>query len=391
MKNFMIYLSVLLLSFSLYASEKHCRLMPEGFDRKNKQHVKQFEKNISSKMSEIYLKDYPTIKASVTESKKTLKILKKFKSQIYNKYLSSRNSLMSEDNYQNSNKISELKAQQREKILKFLETETITQENVYQLLKDIPEARELDFEKLLVLQTEYQELLSKLLTLKKDLNSLKAPHFLYVPQSDIHLRGNGIVYGNVQFEAFLRPPSKSMFKIPVIGAGFMTDESTVIYSCIHFDAEDPQENAVYIYFLKTNKVFGLKWYEYLANYKLALRELFTYRKPPQATVSPIELNYDPLTGVLGPIDYLFKSVPALNAFSFLNNFLQRLSIVSSNINPVQKFVMDNVGIGIKGLLIQPDQISVSYGASTFFGLLNFDLIKQKQGADFTPYMNILTK
>lgn len=364
-----------------------CRLHPQGFDSEKPEDIRAFEKNLENEMSALYQKEYPKIQAQLKKILKAERIVNQYESDFFDKYKQARPA-----GHPSKDRISRsMKAMRFKKAMTALiRSEELTQKDLDQFNQDFDTYEDLKLSDLISYREEFGILKSELDRFNRELDNLKSPNFLYLPRFDLNIR-NDFIYGDFQWEAFFRPPAENILTMPLVEAGFKIDQNTVVYACINMDAFDTSKNEIYIYFLRTTKFWAADWTEYIKSPTLAIKNLITYNEPPKAKVNPITLTFDPVTGVLGPIDFLFNNIFFLKPFVFVNSFLQKMDFIGEAASPVMEFVMSNVGIGIKGIHIYENKYKVRFGMSTFFHMVSFNLIEKNTKSDLSAFMNVLAQ
>ena len=53
-------------------------------------------------------------------------------------------------------------------------------------------------------------------------------------------------------------------------------------------------------------------------------------------------------------------------------------------------IKNNVQVGVKGFMIQPDRLQIRYAGTALYGLIDFNLAVHNQSADFSSFMNMMT-
>ena len=352
-----------------------CRLQPDHFDHKSKS-LQIFEKNIEEKMTQIYQNEYQDLFSALKMKKELNHVLNHYQNLILNQY----------------------GASSKEDFLNFFEqnfdTEIAFNSNIHKLQTqaqlNYPAYR--DHAKIIFSLKQSLEDMDSILKIMQE------PYFLYTPEFEFSIRENNISYGDLKMEVFFRPPKENMFKIPFLNIGFETDQNTVIYTCIHFDSFDPSQNIFYIYFLNMTKLYSPKITDLFFNTPLMMRHLLTLRRPPQALITPMPFVFNPLRGVLGAFEkterVLQWSDGSLSVLdnSGIMNFIGNLNFldITSNLNPIQKVIVDNIDIGIKGILVQPEGLKIRYAGSAFYGLVTFNLAQTGHKSDFSYFMNVMT-
>jgi hypothetical protein len=115
--------------------------------------------------------------------------------------------------------------------------------------------------------------------------------------------------------------------------------------------------------------------------------MLTFWQEPKAKIHPLNLT---AASVFGPVEFLTSNFAIFKPLEFVNSFLQSINFVGANLNPIQNFVFDNVGIGISSVHIQPKNIKLKYAVSTLFDLIQFDLIDQNFKRD-NDFLNVLAQ
>ena len=357
-------------SFSSLAVEL-CELQPDSYDGST-QAIRAFEKNIEEKMSAIYQKEYSKIFSALQMTKEIKEAQKLFEGVLASGY----------------------RVQDKKAFLDLLQ-ENITSPALFQTKKNELQIKPpFSF----IVYRDYAKILGDLKEALENMNEitrpLREPYFLYPPKMDFALRRGKASYGNLQMELFFRPPADDLFVLPILNIGFKTDPSTVIYTCLHFSDFDKSQNILYIYFLKTTKLYEFKVLDLIRNTPLVMRHILTLRGPPRALIAPIPFRANPLEGIV-KAKSLGQFLPVGDAvlseggfFDFITplNFLD----FTSNLHPLQKMIVDNIDIGIKGILIRSESLKIKYAASTMYGLIDFNLIEQKHKANFSHFMNAMS-
>ena len=387
MNNLRVSLFVVFLSLPFFSkTESFCTLQPENFDN-SRESIQIFEENIEEKITEIYQNEYPELSEQLHLQNKAEKAVRDFQNIITRKYVQKLR------RHHKNPTLSRAKMKKRKTIfLNLIEQDIQNPDEWNTALQDFRWIRTLSFE-------EYRSLFQQIFKLKQalaDINNkirpMQAPHFLYVPEIDLTLRGENI-YGNLQIEAFFHPPKENLFQLPLLKIGFETNQNTVIYICMHLDNFDLQKNSLYVYFLNTTKLYNLKWTDVFLNFNLFMRNLLTIRQPPRAHISPLPFVLNPTR-----LQTLQKArnnpliADQLTSLSKVTNIVDKLDFinVTANLNPIVKIIINNVDFGIKGILIKPHRLQVRYAGSALYNLINFNLAQHSQKADFSSFMNILT-
>ena len=375
------------------SAEEICTLQPQD-SADEKEFIDTFEKNIEEKMSEIYQNVYFDLFNLVKQVELLKEELKDFEQMMIKK------SLKPLHRHPKNPSLYKKKVRQREALfLNLIAKEVYTKDQWQALLKTASFVHPLPFE-------VYQEYHVRQKTLKlsiedtnKKIHPMKAVHFLYPPKWDYSLRGGGISYGNLQLEAFMRPPLNNLFKLPYLNIGFETNTNTVIYVCAHLSAFDPSENVFYFYFLNMTKLHQAEWRKLLFSPKEAVRALVNMRRPPQAIITPLPFVLNPLSSAFDSIGILGNAAERLPLADSLSTSSEQLTRTFSrfnvldftaNLNPIAKIALDQVDFGVKALEIRPEKLSISYSASALYGLITIDIAKQGQKGDFSSVMNVMT-
>ena len=380
---------VFLIGCSFFSkTENFCTLQPPNFDH-SRESIKVFEENIEEQLTEIYQNEYPELSEQLHLQEKAEKAVRDFQNIITRKYVKK-----SRRHHKNPT-IHHAEMRKRKTIfLNLIEQDIQTPDEWNAALQGLRWIRRISFE-------EYRELFQQVSTLKQaieDINDrirpMQAPHFLYVPKIDLAIGGKNI-YGNFQVEAFFQPPRNDLFQLPLLKIGFETNQNTVIYICMHLDSFDPQKNTLYVYFLNTTKLYNLKWTDMFFNFDLFMRNLLTIRQPPLARISPLPFVMNPAGSTLETVQTARNNpliASRLTSLSNVTSIVDKFDFinVTTHLNPLMKMIIDNVDFGIKGLLIKPHKLQIRYAGSALYGLINFNLARHSQKADFSSFMNILT-
>lgn len=387
-----VFPMLLIISLSLVTSmsfAKICSLHPDGFDGSAKS-MSKFEDNIAAKMTSYYRQDYPDLKKLLGRYSKLENRIKGLERKIIRAYGPS---IGGNPKFSQKRRVKRMRYSRD--LRKLLLEENMNQAALDAFHNKHPRGKLVPLSELVEVKKYLDNYRAELEGVSKRVKSIKAPRYPYAPRAEFNIRstpkGLMYVYGNLQAEAFLRPPAKNLLKFPLVNAGFETDETTVVYFCVNTDAYDKKKNHIYIYFLKTTKFWASGISDYISNPALSIRNFFTQFMEPEAIIAPITLTFDPVTGLLGPLDFLFENIGILKPFQFLNTFLQKMGVVSIAMSPVQEFVMAVANIGIKGIHIKEDKYRVRYGGSTFFHLVQFDIATQSGSGDFSPYVGRISQ
>ena len=379
MRNLLGFILLFVFGFSSQAIAKQCQLMPNDFDGSRKS-IEDFENNIEERMTAIYQKQRPGLrsllrKAADIESEivsAELDLIRKF-FPTYKNYRT-----------QPGKRSRQMQLIRRE-IRKLAAKEDFSQSDIDYLNSELDFRLALTADFIYEYRSKLFEMKQALRMLEEKIDDLNAPHFIDKPKVDLKIRAGGYTYGDVQFEAFFKPPEKDMLKLPFIKAGFSMDDTTLVYACINFDAKRADKSAIYIYFLNTTKFIAVRWYDYITNYDLTIREMLTFWQEPKAKIHPLKLT---TASVFGPVEFLTSNFAIFKPLEFVNTFLQSINFVGASMTPVQSFVFDNVGIGISSVHIQPTNIKLKYAVSTLFDLIQFDLIDQNFERE-NAFLNVL--
>lgn len=389
--RFLVLLCAFCIFFvSLFAQgiEPHCELQPRGYtgDRAS---LRAFEKNIENKMSSIYHVEYPKLHGTLQEIQKRRKLLTVFENRVLRLHLRSFKGV------KHTLKNRSLSKKSREYLLNLLEKNLTSRKEFHRHLRKSPSViRSMSFDLYRQYTLKLQDLKHLVEEVQHTMHKLKSPHFLYVPKFDFSLRGGGHAhYGNLQVEGFFWPPKENLLQLPFLNIGFETNQNTIIYLCTHIDAYDSHKNFLYLYFLNTTKLYTLSLKSVFLDSKLLIKHLLTFRSPPKATVSPLPFVLNPFASTLHAVGRTASAfqhltdLPLTGIMGILNK-VEFLSL-TANLNPLLRFAVDNIDIGINGLLIQPGHLTIRYAASTLYGLVNFNLIPYRKRADFN-FMNVMT-
>ena len=381
----LIIMSLVILYLPFAKAENFCKLQPEGYDS-SRSSMKEFEKNIQNEMTAIYQEQYPALVKPLQElhhlTKELDRMLIRF-SRRYTKptrYVAGRTKNIA------------LQRSKTEHFLNLIASNIQSEEEFQAQLETQWIKPRFTFE-------TYQETLSELEPIKQSIQQLQEiiqpiqqPHFLYTPEINFSIRGNEVYYGDLQLEVFFNLPKDNLFQLPILGIGFETNDNTVIYTCIHLDSFDSSKNVFYIYFLNTTKFYSSNWTDWILNSNLAIRHILTMRSPPKAIIAPLPMVGDPTGKIIKPMKGMFKVFSMAKPLAMVQDMASKLEVLSltSSVNPAVKMVIDNVNFGIKGLHIHEDGVTMRYAATSFYGLLNINLIQQTYPIDTSPFINIMT-
>ena len=370
----------------LFAGE-FCELQPDGFDG-SKASILAFEKNIENKISEIYRTQYPLVIQKLTALEELQKKLKDFESQYKHKYVKVA------PKHPKSSSVNALrKRKRREAFLHLVEQNISSEAELNEYLKKMKVIRQMPFRAYRAYVDTVNELKNKIQEINTSLLEIQSFGFLQLPDFGFSLEGSK-AYGYLKMEGLFRMPKDDLLKLPFLKIGFETNSNTVIYSCVHLDEFNSERNRIYIYFLNTTKIYNFHWKDFFMRPSLAFQHLLTFRQEPKAVISPLPFVLNPLSSTSGTLN-------TLNQFQQLNNhpaFNQIMSTVgqfdflnfSLNLHPILKVIKNNVQVGVKGFMIQPDRLQIRYSGTALYGLINFNLAVHNQSADFSSFMNMMT-
>lgn len=378
---YVIFFSILM-SNNLQA--KLCSLHPDNYDDSDES-MELFEKNIEDRMTKIYRKEHPAILLKIKEVKETKNLLL----ELDHKFISPMLPSVFRDGRANPLKRI-LRKRVKSGFVELMKNEEITYSAVASFNDKFNLRRELVLELAQKYHNVFLKLKKQLTLLNDELDTLMAFHILKFPTVDTKIKGNDILFGNVQFEAFLRPPKDQMLSVPLIKAGFKTDATTVIYACINLDPVDSTKNQVFLYFLNTTKFYGTELSDYLSSWELGARELLTWGSRPKANINSVALEFDPIGSVLSPLTTASDQLAFLKPFEFLGTFIAKLGYSAGTASPIQSLVLDNVGFGIKAIHLNESRMKIDYGGSALFNLWQFDLFSQEIDVDLSPFLNMMT-
>ena len=380
-KTFFILVSFIF-SF-LVGAKEFCRLQPSSFDGE-KESIREFEENIEEALSKIYQTEYPLLSEKFIKRSELVQQMVQIEDEFYEKYAS----MVSKKGSRDRSSFSSRKKVLAQGIEKGIQTkeewEIFLQESSFVLSVIFEE-----FQKDLKGVMDKREVLQRL---NDEISPLKAPYFLYPPKVSYSFRGGEVSYGDLQMEAFFRPPVEDLFKLPFLNIGFEMNQNTVIYTCLHFDSFDSDKNKLYIYFLNTTKFYELSWIDLFTDFNLVVRSVLSSGRPPEALVAPIPFVVNPAQNVSNFISKANSVTSQINSLKSVTSVMNQLDFLdfTAQINPVLRIILSNVDFGIKGVLVEPNRAQLSYAGSSLFGLINFNLGKYDQNADFSSFMNIFT-
>lgn len=375
----------LLITASAMASVKVCNLQPDDYDG-SKESIKQFEENIEKRMTTAYRKEHPQIIKMIQE----IAVVKDQLVELDQEYL-----YPILPSVFHAGKPTSYKRIQRNRVKKslraILESDKIDTTVVESFNKENQLKEDLSMDVVVEYQKQFKALKKQLKALNAELARLLSFHITEFPTINAEVRGNNVLFGKLNFEAFIRPPKDKMLSVPLIKAGFKTDITTIIYACLNLDPEDSRKNQVHLYFLNTTKFYGAHLTDYLFNWNLGVRELLTWGSLPKANINAVAIEFDPIGGIMSPLNSASEYLAFLKPFEFLGGFIKKLGYTAATANPIQEFVLNNVGFGIKAIHLNQDTMRVDYAGSTMFDLWQFNLFTQEIDVDLSPFLNIMTK
>ncbi len=372
--------------FFLSAGE-FCDLQPEGFDG-GRQSAAVFEKNIESKVSEIYRTRYPL----VVEKLKILEEFQKRLEEIENRYTAK---YVRRSRRHPKSRIADLsrRRQRREFLFQLIERNIQSDLEFNEYLSASGGIRSLSFDVYRNFLDEVFELKEQIEEINTSLLEIQSFGFLQPPDFGFSVRDRRF-YGRFQMEGLFRVPKDDLLKLPFLKIGFETSPHTVIYSCVHLDEFAPEKNRIYVYFLNTTKLYTIHWKDFFMRPSVAVKHLLTLNQEPQAVISPLPVVLNPLAAASTALGSLgkFEQLGGHASFNQLMGTVDRLNVLdfSANLNPILSVIKNNVQVGIQGFMIQPDKLQIRYAGTTLYGLINFDLAVQNQKADFSSFMNMMT-
>ena len=373
-------------SFSAIGKE-FCSLHPKDQSLNSRQWVQTFEQNIENKMSEIYQNTYPELIALLKKLETVVEDLKTFEAYIFESHT---NRVRRHHKNRSIKRVQE--NLRKTKILDLIEKDISNPEELEKELKEHSFIRPFSFEEYRRQAERIFEFKNTIEELNEKIRPMKAVHLLYPPEFDYSIRPSGIEYGNLKMEGFLSPPRNNLFRLPFLNIGFETNQNTVIYTCIHFDSFAPEKNFFYVYFLNATKLHSYNWRSLIFSPGEMVRFLVFARKPPEARITPLPFVFNPLASSLSALNTVNERLPELSASSRLSETVGQFNFLdwTANLNPAVKVVLDQFRFGVKGILIQPHRLKISYSASVFYGLAVIDIAEQSHRADFSSFMNVFT-
>lgn len=388
-----IYLKVFSIMLMVTVNEVYsgelCSLKPDNFDNQ-RESIQEFEQNIEDAISEIYQKEHPRLIEKLRQLEELKAQLSRFTYSIAQSHFH-----FIRRHHKNPAVRKQKIRQSLQDFLDLIEQNIQSEEEWEAAVRGAAAIRYFSFEQYRRYAGRVHKMQADIEELNNIINPLKAPYLLYAPKFNYSIRSRGIAYGDLQLEAFFRPPKDNLFKLPFLNIGFETNKNTVIYACIHLDSFDSSKNLLYVYFLSAAKLNLFQWQDIIFNPSLLIHSALNWRKLPQALIAPLPFKLNPAAGAVGFAQQAQKQLSSISQFSAvskISKIINQLEIINftAQVHPALKFVLDNVDFGIKGVLIQPDRVQIRYAGSILYGLINFNLAKYSQKADFSSFMNILT-
>ena len=385
MKN-KIYIVFIVCPFFLFAGEL-CELQPEEFDSTGTS-ILAFEENIENKVSEIYRAQYPFVIEKVKILEKMQKKLKKLENEYVLKYARYFH------RHPKNRAVDHSRKRQRKQFLFQLVEQNIQSESEFnEYLQNTQVMQRMPFDAYKDYSNRISELKEQIAEINASLLEIQSFGFLQSPDFGFSLRDRRS-YGRFKMEGLFRMPKDDLLKLPFLKIGFETSPHTVIYSCIHLDEFNPEKNRIYIYFLKTTKLYTITWKDFFLRPNLAVKHLLTLNQEPQAIISPLPVVFNPLASVSGALNHLgrVQQLGSSTSFNQLMSTVDKFNVLdfSANLNPILSVIKNNVQVGIQGFVIQPDKLQIRYGGTILYDFINFNLAVQNQRADFSSFMNIMT-
>ena len=146
--------------------------------------------------------------------------------------------------------------------------------------------------------------------------------------------------------------------------------------------------------MNTTKLYNFHWKDFFVQPNLAFRHLLTFRQEPKAVISPLPFVLNPLSSTSETLNTLsqFQQLSSYPAFNQIMSTVGQFDFLnfSLNIHPILTVIKNNVQVGVKGFMIQPDRLQIRYAGTAVYGLINFNLAVHNQSADFSSFMNMMT-
>lgn len=381
-----VYSLFLVFPAFLFAGE-FCELQPEDFDD-SKKSILAFEKNIENKISEIYRTQYPLVMQKLKALEQLQKKLKEFTKQYESKYI------RTAPRHPKNRSVDALRKRKRKTAFFQLAEQDISSElELNRYLEKVRVIRPMSFGAYRDYVDRLNELKNQIQEVNTSLLEIQSFGFLQFPDFGFSLRANSF-YGYFKMEGLFRLPKDDLLKLPFLKIGFETNPNTVIYSCVHLDEFRPDKNRIYIYFLNTTKLYNFHWKDFFMRPNLAFRHLLTIRREPEAIISPLPFVLNPLSSTSETLSNLsqFQQLSSHPAFNQIMSAVGQFDFVnfSVNLHPILAVIKNNVHVGVKGFMIQPDQLKIRYAGAALYGLINFNLAVHNQKANFASFMNMLT-